>query len=202
MHNERLKLALAIIVIRSRRPWETTTITLQRFLALIEEADIAAKVLESAINLSSQILLNAMVPDRSNLSMDLHIEVLKRLSCNITSAGMEKALPLISGLDDDQVCQLLAYSDSFCAGKSIDNIIISVLDGEGRDIAVRITALLNHVHNHVPSQELVAKLIKTINCNDALVALSGISLAKKLLFSTETFASFLDSLWPQRAAWF
>lgn len=202
MHSEKLKLALAIIVIRSRRPWETTIITLRRLTALIKEAEMAAGVLENAISLSSRILLDAMTPNRSELSADLRIEVLKRLSYNMTSAGLERTLSLISGLDDNQICQFLAYSNSLSVRESLDNIILNALNGRGQDVAVRVAALLDHVHNHVPSQKLIAKLIETINCNDLPVALAGISLAKKLSFSTDEFAAFLESLWPQRVAWF
>lgn len=109
---------------------------------------------------------------------------------------------MISGLDDGQVCQLLAYSNSAYTGESLDNIIIHALNGEGRDIAVRVAALLGAVQNHVPSPELIAKLTETINSNDLPRALAGVSLAKRLLFSVDEFSLFLETLWPQRVVWF
>lgn len=202
MHSEPTKLALAIIVIRSRRPWETTTITLHRLIALIEEAEEATGILENAISLSSKILLNAVSSRHSEFSTNLSIEVLKRLSPDVTSIGIMRALPLISGLEDNQICKLLAYANAIPAEDSLNNIMIAALDGQGRDIAVRVAALLNCAQNHVPSPELLAKLTETINCNDLPRALAGVSLAKKLLLSAEEFSSFLETLWPQRIAWF
>lgn len=202
MHSEPTKLALAIIIIRSRRPWETTIITLHRLIALVEEAEVATRVLENAISLSSRLLLNSMSPRHVELSTDLSLEVLRRLSHNVNTKEIIRTLPMISGLTDDQVCRLLAYSSSAHTGESLDNIIIHALNGQGRDIAVRVAALLGSVQNHVPSPELTAKLTETINCNDLPRALAGVSLAKKLLFSADEFSAFLETLWPQRVAWF
>lgn len=202
MHSEPTKLALAIIVIRSRRPWETTTITLHRLIALIEEAEEATGILESAISLGSRILLNAVSSRHSEFPTNLSIEVLKRLSPDVTSIGIMRALPLISGLNDNQICKLLAYANAIPAEDSLNDIMIAALDGQGCDIAVRVSALLNCAQNHVPSSELLAKLTETINCNDLPRALAGVSLAKKLLLSAEEFSSFLETLWPQRIAWF
>ena len=202
MHSEPTKLALAIIVIRSQRPWKTTAITLHRLIALIEEAEEATGILESAISLSSRILLNAVSSRHSEFPTNLSIEVLKRLSPDVTSIGIMRALPLISGLDDNQICKLLAYANAIPAEDSLNDIMIAALDGQGRDIAVRVSALLNCAQTHVPSPELLAKLTETINCNNLPRALAGVSLAKKLLLSAEEFSSFLETLWPQRIAWF
>lgn len=202
MHGEPTKLALAIIIIRSRRPWETTIITLHRLIALIEEAEVATRVLENAISLSSRLLLDATSPRHTEFSTDLSMEVLRRLAHDVSTNEITRTLPMISGLDDGQVCQLLAYSNSAYTGESLDNIIIHALNGEGRDIAVRVAALLGAVQNHVPSPELIAKLTETINSNDLPRALAGVSLAKRLLFSVDEFSLFLETLWPQRVVWF
>lgn len=94
---------------------------------------------------------------------------------------------MISGLDDNQICKLLAYANAIPAEDSLNDIMIAALDGQGRDIAVRVSALLNCAQNHVPSSELLAKLTETINCNDLPRALAGVSLAKNSCYQLRNF---------------
>ncbi|TNJ28318.1 hypothetical protein GMRT_11257 [Giardia muris] len=172
---QRLRVALAIIVIRSRRPFEDNRRTILRILEVIRGTIMAERLIIEGVKVVSSLIgpLLASEPTPIPITSLLAAFHADKLTTNLTGLLLQNR-----SYTDEEAAVLITFARQRPVERIPDDVLQTLLIGPSATILIRVACLLPGIRDVGP--ETLQQLLRHLESEDPILVIVGATIIQHL----------------------